>query len=373
MTVSGPAQLIWDGEESLDATLAGLENIAAVYRIETRNGQVYLGRTSVLKRRIARLLGVRAQPSRVLSLRGLATSFSYWPAVSRLESSLLYYTLARAHFPDTYKKLANIRFPSYVRLVLSNEFPRTMITTQLRASGGISFGPFRSRATAEDFERATLDLFQLRRCQEDLEPSPDHPGCIYGEMNLCLRPCQSVVGVSEYHSEAVRVESFLRSNGESLIDNLETQRLRLSESMDFEEAARIHKRLERVQNVSRQRDPLATSMDHQFGVAVNRSGQLNTVELRFLWDGIWQDRVDFSLDVIEGRPVSLDKRLREVADSLEKQAASMSEKQEHLALLCRWFYSSFLDGEWLGFDSPDAVPYRRLVNAIHRILQPPKV
>ena len=38
-----------------------------------------------------------------------------------------------------------------------------------------------------------------------------------------------------------------------------------------------------------------------------------------------------------------------------------------LALLARWYYSSWRDGEWLPFDGFPALPYRKLVNAIHRI------
>ena len=54
-----------------------------------------------------------------------------------------------------------------------------------------------------------LDLFQLRRCQEDLAPSPGHPGCIYGEMGKCLRPCQEAVSREEYAGE---VEDFSMDN-----------------------------------------------------------------------------------------------------------------------------------------------------------------
>ena len=189
-------------------------------------------------------------------------------------------------------------------------------------------------------------------------------------MNLCLRPCQEVVGVAEYATEAVRVESFFRTDGDSLAESLEAQRDRLSQNMDFEQAARVHKRLDKVREVARQRDPLAASLDHQFGVAVNRAADHNAVQLRFLWDGAWRDRIDFKLEVIEGRPVSIDQRLREFVELLPKQPAAVAEKQEHLALLWRWYYSSFRDGEWLGFQSAAAVPYRKIVNAINRVLLP---
>jgi hypothetical protein len=43
------------------------------------------------------------------------------------------------------------------------------------------------------------------------------------------------------------------------------------------------------------------------------------------------------------------------------------ERQEYLALLARWYYSSWRDGEWLAFDSYDDIPYRKLVNAVSRV------
>jgi hypothetical protein len=45
------------------------------------------------------------------------------------------------------------------------------------------------------------------------------------------------------------------------------------------------------------------------------------------------------------------------------------EKQEHLALLARWHYSSWSDGEWIGFPGLDQAPYRKLVRAISRVSQ----
>ncbi len=83
------------------------------------------------------------------------------------------------------------------------------MSSRLSASRALHYGPFQSRAAAELFENQFLDLFQMRRCQENLEPSPQHPGCIYGEMNRCLRPCQEVVTRDEYLSETKRVEEFL--------------------------------------------------------------------------------------------------------------------------------------------------------------------
>jgi hypothetical protein len=43
---------------------------------------------------------------------------------------------------------------------------------------------------------------------------------------------------------------------------------------------------------------------------------------------------------------------------------------EHLAIFVRWHGSSWRDGEWIGFDSFEKIPYRKLVNAAARVSAP---
>jgi hypothetical protein len=216
-------------------------------------------------------------------------------------------------------------------------------------------------------EGEALGLFQIRRCAEDLEPHPEHPGCMYGEMNLCLRPCQQAVSADEYRHESDRVAEFLHSGGRSALDSAIHARERFSAEMLFEEAAREHKRIERIEGVLGLRDALATDIDRLHGVAITRAPGDGAAALRFVHAGTFQPPVNF--DTVSGAGVSMDSRLREAAQGPWKQAPAR-ERQEHLALLARWFYSSWRDGEWIPFDSFDAVPYRRLVRTVSRVVRP---
>jgi len=351
----------------LDASLQKTPDRPAVFLIWPRQGAPYLARTSLLRRRLQRLLRERAQPSRWLNLRPLVSRIEYWLVGSRLESSLLYFQLAKRHFPDTYLKLLKLRLPPYLKVILSNPFPRTQITTRLGGARAFYYGPFRTRAAAEQFESQALDLFQVRRCQEDLAPSPSHPGCIYGEMNMCLRPCQQAVSREEYQSEVGRLIEFLSTRGRSLLQTVTSARDRLSQEMNFEEAARQHKRLERIQQVLRLRDDLVEDAGRLCGVAVAASAAANAVELWFFCQGSWQPPRRVSFEVVEGKTISLDHRLREAAASLCPRKPSLTEKQEHLALLARWYYSSWRDGEWIPLEGLDRIPYRKLVRAVSRV------
>jgi len=248
--------------------------------------------------------------------------------------------------------------------VLDNPFPRSHVTTHLGRAPAFYYGPFRSRATAEEFEARCCDLFQMRRCHEDLLPSPEHPGCIYGEMGMCLRPCQQVVGVEEYSHEVDRVVQFLATGGRSLVGPVESASERLSQEMNFEEAARQHKRLEKIEGVLRLKDDLVADIDHLNGVAITSSGDPGAVELWFVYQGCWQRPVRFS---VAESSVSLDRRLSETVSAMEWKTLDARQRQEHLALLSRWYYSSWREGEWLAFDAPEKLPFRKLVRLISRV------
>ncbi len=363
MLVPDPAVIEVGG---LDEAIAALPNSDAVFLVRAGGRSAYLAKTSMLRRRLLRILKPPAAgPRRSLNLREVATRVEYWLTASRFESTMLYYALARQHFPDDYLRLLKLRMPAYVKLILANEFPRTQVTMRLTGGQGLYYGPFRTRAGAELFENQFLDLFQIRRCQENLEPSPQHPGCIYGEMNKCLRPCQKIVSREEYLSEVGRVQEFLNSNGAGLVNITTAARDRLSAEMNFEEAARQHQRLDRIQEVLALRDALVEDIDRLYGVAIAPSLNADGVQLWFVSQGSWQLPQEFLLT----SNVSLDSRLRELVASLHPVAAPLAEKQEHLALLARWHYSSYSDWEWIGFRGWDEVPYRKLVRAISRVRQ----
>ena len=340
--------------------LASLPEGQAVYLIHPREGSPFLGRTNILRRRLTRLFAK-------WKLAEIASHVDYWPTASRLEQWLLSHQLAVELFPDAYERVLRLPKPAYVKLVLANAFARTQITTRLSGAQNLFFGPFPARAAADQFESQMLDLFQLRRCQDDLAPSPGHPGCIYGEMQRCLRPCQEAVTAEEYATEAARVSEFLGTRGRGTLEWTAVLRDRASQALEFELAAELHGRHDKIEAVARVPGELAGNAARLGGVAITPSIEPETVMLWFLRDGAWLAPAAFSLAPIVDKPASLDLRLRELIASLETPRVSMSRREEHLALLAKWYYSSWRDGEWLGIDNFAAAPFRKLVNAIHRV------
>jgi excinuclease UvrABC nuclease subunit len=330
----------------------------AVFLVRPREGRPYLARTGVLRRRLKRL-------SAKWRLNEVADRIECWLTASRIEQALLSYWLAREYFPDDYERVLRLPRPPYVKLILSNVFPRTQITTRLTGSRSLYYGPFASRAVADQFETQLLDLFQIRRCQEDLVTSPDHPGCIYGEMGRCLRPCQQVVTIDEYATEVRRVNEFLTTRGSSLLESTAAARDRASDQLQFEDAARQHAQYEKIEAVIRHSGELVREVSRLHGVAVTRAVAEDCVVLWVVREGCWL--TPRLLSLAPDQTTSLDRRLREMFDDLEPPPVRF--RAEHLAVLARWFYSSWRDGEWIAIPSWDSVSYRKLVNAVHRVMK----
>ena len=395
--------------------------------------QPYLTRAADVRRRLRRLLDSpdavddqgRPVLSKRLNLRDRVRWIEWTRTGSEFESTVVLYCAARANFgPAEARRRLRLHAPFVLRMAMSNEHPRVYVTNRLnRRSLEESYGPFPSRAAAERYCEAVLDLFKLRRCWEDLEVSPDHPGCAYGEMKMCMEPCKGACTREEYAAEAERVRAFLETNGESMLAELAAKREAASEAMDFEAAAAVHKQWEKVKAATQLADEIVRPLTKLRALIVQAAAptaeesardaanvfafelgriagpeRLSTLGVRAVRE---QTAVGSSLfaQPLMLAPVPLEEasqqvgetteavavlspeeRARAAIERLEEQVRAagtpeIEERCDYLALLRRWYYRP--EKQRAGailFPNPDGGwPLRRLLNAAAReALGPPR-
>jgi excinuclease ABC subunit C len=383
-----------------DQQLAFVPRRDGIYLLEFDSGpervDPHLGTSRFLYKRIFRLFARNSTsqaPART-QLRASVLRILCWPTTSRLESWLLLCAIASERFPNHYRKRLKLRPAAFVSLLTDDLFPRYSAGTRIPRSA-LTIGPFRTRDLADAFLQQAAALFQIRRCEEVLVPDAAHPGCIYGEMNLCLRPCQLAVSAEEYASESHRAAEFLLTDGDSLLRPLSAARDQASQDMDFEQAARLHKQVEKIKAVSSLRGDLVRPLDHLHGIAVTRAASPQAVRLWPLWAGYWQPPLTFdfapaaeqaSLPLVSDSPFtdapappagkhlgdpasSMDALLRHALNAHLAQPRTDGSRLDDLALLSRWFYSSWRDGVWLPFADLTKLNYRKLVRGISALLR----
>ena len=333
----------------------------------------YVSKTTNLRRRLTRLLGFPDERTKKLNLRERVRWIEYTPTGSDFESGFLLYKVLRSTFPKNYGDRLRLRFAPLVKMHMENEYPRASITTRMGRTAGRSlyYGPFPSRTAAEKFANDSLDFFKMRRCVEDLNPDPKFPGCIYSEMKMCLAPCFKGCTDEEYAAEVDRVREYFDTGGDSLLRELSEERDRASANLEFENAAAIHSRVEKLKPVLGQLPEIVHRVDRLAGVMIQPSAEPESVALFRIDGGKIYGPIAFSVQqqmVAGGTAQSMESRVLErLAELPAESAHSTLEIMEHLAILKRWFYRSSRVGEIFFADDKGMLPLRRIVRGISRV------
>ena len=98
-------------------------------------------------------------------------------------------------------------------------------------------------------------------------------------MKMCLAPCFKGCTDERYSEETERVREFFESGGRSLLRQLEAERNAASESLEFERAAELHTKIEKLKAVVQQASELARNIERIDGVMVQPSQEPESVTL----------------------------------------------------------------------------------------------
>jgi excinuclease ABC subunit C len=386
--------------------------VFALYGAETKD-EPYLGRTPNLRARLERLLQPSPKHPRRLQLAGRVRRIAYRITGSDFESLLAQFEMLEGAYGASSLERMHLRAPAFVRFLGSNAYPRISVTHKpSQREADWAYGPFASRAAAERFADEMLKLFLLRRCTDDLNPDPSHPGCVYSEMKMCLAPCYKGCSDDRYAEESGAVQNFLATRGDSKLVVLRNQRDKASEELAFEDAAALHAQVQKVETVRALAPELVQPMSKLSAAILQASANPNEVAV-FLYDaGRLRGPVPFStigmriqneqsgssslfaqpmaLEPVPEEETSgiresgleratstkvprtmLETRMQAVLDELRTAMAPPNTvvRQGHLALLKRWYYRPEVkrEGEVVFPDADSHWPTRALLRATGRV------
>lgn len=346
-------------------------------RGDAEAAEPYISKTANLRRRLERLLGKPAEGSRRLNLRSQTRWIEFTQTGSDFAAGFLLYRLLRQVLPDSYERRLRLRPAPLIKFHMSNPYPRASVTTRIGRTGSEScyYGPFPSRAAAEKLANDVLDFFKMRRCVENLNPDPAFPGCIYSEMKMCLAPCFKGCTDEEYASEVGRVRDWFDSAGDSLVREIASARDQAAANLEFESAAALHDRVEKVKLVAREVPEIVQRLDRLVGVIVQPSAVPECVDFFALRAGRIVGSVKFSIAPPEHtKSQSMESRIGQaLQEVIAEPSGNMTEIEEHLAILKRWFYRSNRAGEIFLADEKGNLPMRRLVRGVGRVLRGEKI
>ena len=407
------------------AALVLLPTCPAVFALygAAEQDKPYIGRTPNLRGRLERLLQPSAKHPRRLQLASRVRRIEWRLTGSEFESLLTQFSLLEKEFGEKALERMHLRSPAFVRFLGGNPYQRVVVTHRpSQREADWAYGPFVSRAAAERFADEALKLFLLRRCTDDLNPDPSHPGCVYSEMKMCLAPCYKGCTDERYAEEAAAVQAFLATRGESKLVVLRGERDTASANLEFEDAAALHAQVPRVEAVRALAPELVRPLSKLRAVVLQASANPDEVAVFMFEDGSLRGPAGFltigmriqneqsgssSLFAqpmaiepvpeepenrdqgseignqtieIRGRGIAtaakavrtmLETRMESVLAELKKDTrpTSATVRQGHLALLKRWYYRPEVRrvGEIFFPDSEDHWPIKAMLRGVGRV------
>jgi excinuclease ABC subunit C len=222
-----------------------------VYLYKNAEGDViYVGKAKNLRARVRSYLLESSQANaKTGSLMREAVDLEYILVANEYEALALENNLIKQRHPRFNILLRDDKTYPYVKLTLTDRFPKVFVTRRLRKDGSAYYGPYFSGSLAYRIVELIHRSFQLPSCKVDL--SRYHPrACLQYYMHRCLGPCVEALTTPEIYAAAVRdAQLLLEGRSAELERELTARMIAAAEAEHFEAAARLRDQISTIHDL----------------------------------------------------------------------------------------------------------------------------
>lgn len=221
--------------------LKKLPHCPGVYIMHDANDNIiYVGKAINLHNRVRsyfrKNIGRGPQIDKMVTL---IARFEYIVTDSELEALVLENNLIKEHSPKYNTMLKDDKTYPYIKVTVSEDYPRVLFCRQMKKDRSRYFGPYTSAGAVKDTIELINKLFCLRTCNRNLSKEVGgERACLNYHIGQCLAPCQGKITREEYQEQVKGALAFLNGNYQETLKELEQKMQRASENLEFEEAIR---------------------------------------------------------------------------------------------------------------------------------------
>jgi len=191
------------------------------------------------------------KPTRSADLRAVTRRVHYKLAYSHFETDLVYAELARAIWPERYGSLIAWKPAWFVQAVRDEGVPHVVPTCRIGAGPGQCIGPFPAARHARRFAGLIVEAFDLCRNVHLLKQAPHARPCAYAQMGRCPSPCDGSISMARYAEMVSEALAYACGRRDALRGDLRRRMRRAAEALEFERAAALKARLDRLAEFER--------------------------------------------------------------------------------------------------------------------------
>jgi excinuclease ABC subunit C len=200
---------------------------------------IYVGKAKVLKNRVRQYF---QDPARLMpKIRKMVSQISWFEYIivdSEKEALVLECNLIKEHRPKYNTMLKDDKMYPYIKITLSEKFPRVFITRKMLRDKEKYFGPYTNVTACNETMELLKRLYKFRSCTRVIndKTSFDRP-CLYNHIGQCEAPCCGGITEEAYREIIDDIIKFLNGDTDKILKMLTAKMYEASEKMEFELAA----------------------------------------------------------------------------------------------------------------------------------------
>ncbi len=219
-----------------------------IYLMKNEAGEVlYVGKAKNLRKRVTQYF----KPSSPLApkiavLVEQIAHIDYVVVQNEVEALVLENQFIKSHDPKYNTRLKDSKTYPYLKLDLTEPFPRLIQTRLRKADKALYFGPFVSGYLLSELMGVIREHFHLRRCKKI--PKRNIP-CLYYHMGRCSGPCIGKITAEDYQVWIKEITMLLEGRYGKLIAAVHEQMNRASDMLNFEKAAQFREQSKAIEQL----------------------------------------------------------------------------------------------------------------------------
>ena len=279
----------------LPAKIRTLPASPGVYLYKNAAGEViYVGKAKNLRSRVASYFHEgRWEDAKTGTLVREAVDVDYIVVANNKEALALENHLIKQKKPRFNILLRDDKTYPYVKLTLSERFPRVYVTRRLRKDGSAYYGPYFPANLAYRIVDLIHRHFLVPSCKVDLTRYHPRP-CLQYYIKRCLGPCVKELTTPEIYTEAMRdVKLFLEGRQSDLVKSLRERMTEAADAQEFERAAKVRDLISTVEQLQEKQRIAAAEGDDADVFGYHFENEMLAVNLFHMRGGRVLDRREF--------------------------------------------------------------------------------
>ena len=220
-------------------------NTPGVYKFFNNQEIIYIGKAKDLKKRVSSYFGKSHKDRKTSQIRFLTDKVETFTTKNEVEALLLEQSLIKENKPRFNILLRDDKTYPYIYFSLDHEYPGVYSKRTKKSVDKKYFGPFVSSEAVKKSIKEIQKIFKVRNCSDNTFSNRTRP-CIEFQMKRCSAPCVQKINKVDYFEDITSAKSFLTSSDTKTVQRLTEEIDKAVSILDFEKAAEIRDRLNRL-------------------------------------------------------------------------------------------------------------------------------